>query len=307
MFVGSQLHANGTTWSRVADTVRAMDDGPWHSAWVPDHFVPPLAFLDEADDNLEGWTLLTAMAAVTHRVRLGVLVAGNTYRDPALLAKMAATLDHISDGRVEFGIGAAWHQREHEAYGWNFPSIKERSDRLEEACALIKALFTADGPVDYEGQYYHLDAAPFAPRCVQQPHPPIMVGGGGEKRTLRTLARYGNVLNVSGSPAVVAHKIAVLEAHCADLGRDPGTITKTVMLPVGLQDDEAKAERLRDTWGADRTEEERRALPIGTASQVIDGLRAYEPLGVDGVIFQGLPNNPSLYDKLATEVIPALS
>ena len=149
MFIGSQIHANATTWERVADTVRAMDEGPWHSVWVPDHFVPPLDFLDEADDNFEGWTLLTAMAAVTEHVRLGVLVAGNTYRHPALLAKMVATLDHISDGRVEFGIGAAWHQREHEAYGWHFPSLQERSDRLEEACALIKALFTYDGALGY--------------------------------------------------------------------------------------------------------------------------------------------------------------
>ena len=307
MFVGSQLHANSTTWDRVAATVRTMDEGGWHSAWVPDHFVPPLAFLNEADDNLEGWTLLTAMAAVTDRVRLGVLVAGNTYRDPALLAKMAATLDHISNGRLEFGIGAAWHEREHEAYGWHFPSVKERSDRLEEACALLKALFTADGPVDFEGQYYHLDAAPFAPRFVQEPHAPIMVGGGGEKRTLRTLARYGDVMNVSGSPALVQHKIEVLEAHCADLGRDPATITKTVMTPVGLADDETRAERLRDLWAAGRPDEERRALPIGTAAHVIDALGAYATLGVDGVIFQGLPNTPALYERLADEVIPALS
>ena len=114
-------------------------------------------------------------------------------------------------------------------------------------------------------------------------------------------------MNVSGPPAVVEHKIAVLKAHCADLGRDPATITKTVMLPVGLQNDEAKAERLRDLWGAGRTDEERRALPIGPASQVIDALRAYEPLGVDGIIFQGLPNNPRVYERLAAEVIPALS
>ena len=307
MFVGSQLHANSTTWDRVAATVRTMDEGGWHSAWVPDHFVPPLAFLNEADDNLEGWTLLTAMAAVTERVRLGVLVAGNTYRDPALLAKMAATLDHISNGRLEFGIGAAWHEREHEAYGWRFPSVKERSDRLEEACALLKALFTADGPVDFEGQYYRLNAAPFAPRFVQEPHAPIMVGGGGEKRTLRTLARYGDVMNVSGSPALVQHKIEVLEAHCADLGRDPATITKTVMTPVGLADDETRAERLRDLWAAGRPDEERRALPIGTAAHVIDALGAYATLGVDGVIFQGLPNTPALYERLADEVIPALS
>ncbi len=307
MFVGSQLHANSTTWDRVAATVRTMDEGGWHSAWVPDHFVPPLAFLNEADDNLEGWTLLTAMAAVTERVRLGVLVAGNTYRHPALLAKMAATLDHISNGRLEFGIGAAWHEREHEAYGWHFPSVKERSDRLEEACALLKALFTADGPVDFEGQYYHLNAAPFAPRFVQEPHAPIMVGGGGEKRTLRTLALYGDVMNVSGSPALVQHKIEVLEAHCSDVGRDPATITKTVMTPVGLADDETRAERLRDLWAAGRPDEERRALPIGTAAHVIDALGAYATLGVDGVIFQGLPSTPALYERLADEVIPALS
>lgn len=306
MFIGSLVHANATTWSRVADTVRAMDEGPWHSAWVPDHFFSPLAFLDEAADNLEGWTLLTAMAAVTERVRLGVLVTGNTYRNPALLAKMVATLDHISGGRVEFGIGAAWHQREHEAYGWDFPSVKERCDRLEEACALIRALFTADGPVDYDGKYYRLDAAPFSPPPVQRPHPPIMVGGGGEKRTLRTLALSGDVMNVSGSPTVVAHKIAVLEAHCADLGRDASAITKTVMLPVGLEDDATRAERLRDYWRADSAED-RRALPIGPASRVIEALQAYEPLGVDGIIFQGLPNTPRLYERLAAEIIPAVS
>jgi F420-dependent oxidoreductase-like protein len=307
MFIGSQLHANATSWGRVAETVRCMDDGPWHSAWVPDHFVPPLDFLDEADDNFEGWTLLTAMAAITERVRLGVLVAGNTYRDPALLAKMAATLDHVSNGRLEFGIGAGWHVREHEAYGWYFPPLKERSDRLEEACELIKALFTADGPIDYKGQYYHLDAAPFAPGCVQQPHVPIMVGGGGEKRTLRTLALYGDTLNVSGSTAVVQHKIEVLEAHCEKIGRDPATITKTVMLPVGLQDDEVKAERLRDLWGGGRTDEERAALPFGPAAKVIESLGTYASIGVDGVIFQGLPNNPGVYQRLADEVIPTLA
>ena len=133
MDIGSQLHANATTWDRTLEVARLMDAGSWHSLWVPDHFVPPEAFLDERDDNFEGWTLLTGLAASTERVRLGVLVSGNTYRNPALLAKMSATFDHISNGRLEVGIGAAWHVREHEAYGWDFPSIRERSDRLEEA------------------------------------------------------------------------------------------------------------------------------------------------------------------------------
>ena len=134
-----------------------------------------------------------------------------------------------------------------------------------------------------------------------------MVGGGGEKRTLRTLAFYGDTLNVSGSTAVVKHKIEVLEAHCEKIGRDPATITRTVMLPVGLQDDEVKANRLRDLWGAGRTDEERAALPFGPAARVIESLGAYASIGVDGVIFQGLPNNPGVYQRLADEVIPALA
>lgn len=285
-----------------------MDAGSWHSLWVPDHLVPPEAFLDEADDNFEGWTLLTGIAAATERVRLGVLVSGNTYRNPALLAKMAATFDHISNGRLELGIGAAWHVREHEAYGWDFPSIRERSDRLEEACALIKALFTAAAPVNFDGTYYQLTRAPFAPKCVQQPHAPIMVGGGGERRTLRTLAMYGDVMNVGGTPQDVAHKIDVLNQHCADIGRNPTEISKTGFGPIGLQDDEAKAAHLRELWRPNMSEEERWAnLAIGPADHVIEVLQAYEAAGLDGWIFQGVPNNPRLYARLADEILPAFA
>lgn len=177
MHIGSQVHTNSTNWAQVQAVVRVMDDGPWESVFVPYHYVPPLAFLDEAGDCLEGWSLLTGIAAITDRLRLGVLVSGNTYRNPALLAKMAATVDQISAGRLELGIGAAWHEREHEAYGWDFPPLKERADRLEEACQLIRALFTADGPVDHAGRFYTLVRAPFAPRTAQEPHIPIMVGG----------------------------------------------------------------------------------------------------------------------------------
>ncbi len=241
MEIGSQLHTNSTSWDQVREVIQIMDDGPWESAWVPDHFVPPLAFLDEADDCLEGWSLLTGIAAVTDTLRLGALVSGNTYRNPALLAKMAATVDQISGGRLELGIGAAWHEREHEAYGWDFPPVRERSDRLEEAAKLIRKLFTADGPVDYEGQYYRLVRAPFAPRTSQGTHIPIMVGGNGERRTLRTLARHGDVMNLDeATPAQVTHKIGVLEEHCREIGRDPAEITKTCFFAVALQDDEAK-------------------------------------------------------------------
>jgi F420-dependent oxidoreductase-like protein len=255
LFFGAQLN-NGASWTDIRALAETMDGGAWHSVWVYDHFVPPMAGADQRRDCLEAWSLLAGLAAATRRVRIGCLVTGNTYRNPALLAKMAATIDQMSDGRLEVGIGAAWHQREHEAYGWEFPNLRERSDRLEEACALMKALFTADGPVSFHGNYYQLADAPFAPKCQQVPHAPIMVGGDGEKRTLKTLAMYGDAMNVSGSPDQVARKIAVLERHCAAIGRNPAEITKTVNLGVALVDD---PERTRGDSGAHRGPE---TLPI---------------------------------------------
>ena len=305
LFFGSQLN-NGSSWQQLLDVATAMDAGRWHSLWVFDHFVPPMAGADETLDCFEGWSLLGGLAAATRRVRLGNLVTGNTYRNPALLAKMAATVDQMSGGRLEFAIGAGWHQREHEAYGWDFPSMKERSDRLEEACAVIKALFSSEGPVSYSGHYYRLVNAPFAPRCAQAPHAPIMVGGGGEKRTLRTLARYGDVMNVSGSPAQVAHKIEVLARHCGDLGRNPEEITKTVMIPVALVDDPERARRFQEAYGAGMTAEEREQnLAIGSADQIRSVFERYRSVGVQGVIMSGIPMNPRLYQRLNDEVLAA--
>lgn len=306
MQIGSQLHTNGTHWDQVQDVVRVMDDGPWESVWVPDHFVPPMAFLDEAGECLEGWSLLAGIAAISRTLRMGVLVSGNTYRNPALLAKMAATIDQIAGGRLELGIGAAWHVREHEAFGFDFPSLKERCDRLEEACELIRKLFTAEGPVDYDGRYYKLVNAPFAPRSSQKPHIPIMVGGNGEKRTLRTLALYGDVMNLDeATPAQVTHKIGVLEEHCREVGRDPSEITKTCFFPVGLQDDEEKAEHLRGLWDGGKTAEERARLAFGSKDHIIDVIREYEATGVERVIFKGMPNNPRLYERIQEEILPA--
>jgi F420-dependent oxidoreductase-like protein len=310
VFFGAQIPGNSTTFEEMKAVAQTMDRGLWHSAWTYDHFLPPEAFLDENDPSLEGWATLTGLAVLTDRVRWGCLVTGNTYRNPALLAHMAATVDQMTGGRLEFGIGAAWHEREHRAYGWDFPSLRERSDRLEEACALIKTLFTAEGPVDFHGKYYRLDRAPFAPRCLQQPHAPIMVGGGGEKRTLRTLARYGDVMNVSGTPEIVRHKIEVLERHCAEVDRDPTAITRTIFLPVALQDDPDKAAHLRSIWGPGlglAEEERERYLAIGSADHLIDVFRQYQQVGVQGIIFQGIPNRPRLYERLNEEVLTSFA
>lgn len=300
---GVQL-SNGTPWPALTEAVAAMDAGRWESAWVFDHFMPPVAGQDETGDCPEGWTLLAALAALTERIRLGILVSGNTYRNPVLLAKMAATVDQISGGRADLGIGASWHEREHEAYGWEFPSLRERSDRLEEACAVIRKLFSPEPFVDFDGQYYQLRSAPFAPQCVQQPHVPIMVGGGGEKRTLRTLALYGDVMNVSGSPDAVRAKIAVLERHCADVGRDPATIKKTVMAPLFLQDDPERTEQIRSRLGADLTPEQRlHDFAVGSADHIIEVLQRYREAGAETLILAGVPANPALLQRLDDEIL----
>ncbi len=298
---GSQLHNQATSWEDIVATLATMESGRWVSAWFYDHFLPPWSFTDQVFDHdsiptLEGWSLLCGAAAVTRRLRLGLLVSGNTYRNPALLAKMAATVDQMSNGRLELGIGAGWNVREHQAYGWEFPSLKERCDRLEEACKLLKTLFTADGLIDFEGEYYRLKQAPFAPRGVQRPHLPILVGGKGQKRTLRTLALYRDIMNVIAGPEEFKQLVGVLERHCEAVGRDPATIRKTVHVPIRIVADESKAAELRR--GADWN-------MIGPVPFVIDRVNDFIEAGVDEFMMQAIPNKPAVYEELDKEILSA--
>ena len=298
---GSQLHNNRTTWDAVEATLRQMEQGRWTSAWVYDHFLPPLSrtadvMEHDLQDTFEGWSLLCGAAAVTRRLRLGVLVTGNTYRNPALLAKMAATLDHISGGRAILGIGAGWNVREHEAYGWDFPSMRERSDRLEEACELIKKLFTADGLIDHDGRYYSMKQAPFAPKCVQQPHVPIMVGGKGEKRTLKTLAMYGDIMNVICGPDEVVRLAEVLARHCEAIDRDPAEIQRTAHVPMRIENDPDRAARIRG---------ERDWAMVGTRDEVIEKTQAFIDAGITEFTLQAIPNRPEVYEELDREILSA--
>ena len=300
---GSQLHNQATTWEAIKATLEAMDAGRWSSAWFYDHFIPPFSFTAEVMEHdriatFEGWSLLSGAAAVTNRLRLGLLVAGNTYRNPALLAKMAATVDHISNGRLEIGIGAAWNIREHQAYGWEFPSAKERSDRLEEACKLLKLLFAAEGLVDFQGDYYTLKQAPFEPKGVQRPHPPILIGGTGEKRTLRTCALYGDIMNVIAGPTEFKRLVGVLERHCEAVDRDPATIRKTVHVPIRIMADEARAAELRrgDDWNM-----------TGPVPYVIDRVNDFIEAGVDEFMMSAIPNKPTVYEELDKEILSAFA
>lgn len=203
----------------------------YESGWTFDHFYP--IFSDPAGPCLEGWTTLTALAQATTRLRLGTLVTGIHYRHPAVLANMAAALDIISNGRLELGIGAGWNEEESGAYGIELGSITERFDRFEEACQVLIGLLSHD-TTDFEGRFYQLKAARNEPKGPQRPHPPICIGGSGEKRTLRITARYAQHWNfVGGPPEEFARKRDVLAAHCADVGRDPKEIMLSAHIRLG--------------------------------------------------------------------------
>ncbi|ADJ44963.1 luciferase-like monooxygenase [Amycolatopsis mediterranei S699] len=213
-----------TEWADMLAVWQAADEIElFESGWTFDHFYP--IFSDPTGPCLEGWVTLTALAQATKRLRLGTLVSGIHYRHPALLANMATTLDIVSGGRLEIGVGAGWNEEESGAYGMELGSIKARSDRFEEACEVLVGLLTQE-TTTFRGEHYQLTDARCEPKGLQRPHPPICIGGSGEKRTLRTAAKYAQHWNfVGGPPEEFARKREVLHRHCADVGRDPAEIT----------------------------------------------------------------------------------
>jgi F420-dependent oxidoreductase-like protein len=212
-----------TSWADMLAVFTEADDmDVFESGWTFDHFYPIRE--DSTGPCLEGWVTLTALAQATRRLRLGVLVTGIHYRHPAVLANMAASLDIISNGRLELGIGAGWNEQESSAYGIELGTPKERSDRFEEACQVLTGLLSQE-TTTFAGDYYQLTDARCEPKGVQRPHPPLCIGGSGERRTLRTAAKYAQHWNfVGGTVEEFAHKRDVLHQHCAEIGRDPAEI-----------------------------------------------------------------------------------
>lgn len=304
MKFGVQVNCYRTTWEAIKASIEAMEGTRWNSVWFADHFLPPGRREDEHLAAYEGWTLIAVAAGMTRKLRLGHLVLGNTYRNPGLLAKMATTLDQASEGRFELALGAAWFKREHEAYGWTFPSMKERQDRFEEACELLRLLFTSEEPVNYQGRYYQLDQAPLSPGCHQKPHIPIMVGGTGERRTLRTLARHGDIFNMDGWAGqgmtldVYRHKIGVLEKHCADAGRDPAEIKRTLLMPLQITEDKARIERFQKALGP--------GSMAGPKNEVIDRIGEFEQEGVAEIMFGAVrTGDVEMYQRIEEEIVSA--
>jgi F420-dependent oxidoreductase-like protein len=271
-------------FEHVADLAVAGEQAGFESVWVMDHFwqLPPLG--GPTQPMLEAYTLLGGLAARTRRVKLGTLVTGVTYRNPALLAKMVTTLDIVSSGRAMLGLGAAWYEEEHEALGFDFPPARERLDRLEDALQICRAMFTEETP-SFAGKHYRIDKALNIPRPLQQNGPRIMVGGSGEKRTLRLVAQYADMCNINGSPDTIRHLLEVLRGHCADVGRDPAEVTTTRLGSLFLTSSAEEAEQtsgfLRDAAGADFEER----FTVGDPGAVIDQVGALVDAGLDELIF----------------------
>lgn len=287
---------------------QTADQAGFYWASVFDHFMP-IAGADVEGPCLEGMVTLTALAVQTSRLRVGTLVLGVTYRHPAVLANMAATLDIVSGGRLELGLGAAWFQAEHEAYSIPFYSTGQRIRRLGEALKVIKLLWT-EHRANFQGRYYALKDALCEPKPLQKPRPPLWVGGGGEQLTLRVVAEDADGWNIfMPSPEEYQHKLEVLAQHCARVGRDPATIQKSLSFGALLDQDKDRAEEraraLAQRQGVS-LERLRGRLLVGTPREAADRLRPYAQMGVDlFILSMQAPYDYTTMELCAEKVMPA--
>ncbi len=265
----------------LSDTARAAEQGGCSTFTLMDHYFQMEEFADRREPMLEGYTALGFLAGRTERIRLGLLVTGVTYRHPGLLAKIVTTLDVVSGGRAQLGIGAAWYEREHLGYGVPFPPLSERFERLEETLQICLQMWSDDdGP--YEGEYYRLAETICSPEPVSSPRPRILVGGSGERKTLRLVARYADACNLFATdPDEVAHKLEVLDRHCADAGRDPADVQRTIL---GMTD------------------------PLQDVDEFLATMERYAALGVELVEVMPLVEDPVAWaGRLGEEIVPRLA
>jgi F420-dependent oxidoreductase-like protein len=272
-------------FDQVVGLARSAESAGFEQVTVMDHFYQIAVVGKEEEPMLEGYTTLAALARETSRVRLATMVTGVTYRNPALVAKMITTLDVISKGRMICGMGAAWNESEHIGYGFDFPPIRERMDRLDEALTILKLMFTEERP-SFAGTYYRIDRALNNPRPLQPGGPKLLVGGGGEQRTLRLVARHADMSHWFGSLADIKRKSEILDRYCEEEGRDPASITKTMGSPVVLVENEGHAKSVME-----RMPPERRVMfTPATPEQAAEILQDYIAAGIQGFTL----NNPTL-------------
>ena len=272
-------------FDRIAATAQAAEESGFDSFWVMDHYHQIAGVGPETDPMLEAYTLLAGVAARTSRISLGAMVTGVVYRNPAFLAKVVTTLDVVSSGRAILGIGAAWNQAEAEAYGYDWPGTRERMERLEDALRICREMFRQPRST-VEGRHHHVRGAINMPQPVRPGGPPVMIGGGGERRTLRLVARHADMWNGFGDGPAIRHKLEVLEGHCREVGRDPAEIVKTRLGTLVLSPtlDEAK-QRLEAAYGGADPERVSQTVTWGDPETVVEQARAFLDAGLDGLVF----------------------
>ncbi len=289
MRFGAAFWIQRTDWPSLRDACLAVERAGWDSLWLDDHLMSDEG--DWRDPKLEGWATLAAVAALTERVPLGLLVSANTFRNPGLTAKLATTLDQLSGGRAILGLGGGWFEREHDAFGIDFGSgFGERLDRLDEAVMLIRRLLDGE-TVTHDGRFYRFHEALCRPRPIQ-PRLPILIGGSGPRKTLRTTAAYADLWNAYGTPEAIAASDAVLRDHCRDLGRDEREIARTVTQDAVIRDTMeaalatyAELAAVHDLAAKTDVDSNRYVLMTGPPAAIAERLRPYAAVGVDEVIW----------------------
>ena len=293
MKLGAQLWSQHASWAEFRDAALAAEAGGWDSVWTWDHL---LAIFGPWEQPIfEGWMVLSALASLTSRLRLGLMVGANTFRNPGLTAKVATTLDQASNGRAVVGIGGAWFEREHEAFGFETwgSGFGERLDRLDEAVMLLRRLLDGER-VTHDGRFYQLRDALCAPRPVQ-PHLPILVGGSGPKKTLHTVAQRADAWNTSGTVDEVRAKLDTLDEHCAAVGRDRSTLELTISFPITIRDEVAAAvSAARERFRANGVENAGAGPHLyGPPAAIAEAIAPYRDLGFGTVIVR----MPAPYDR----------
>jgi len=269
-------------WQKAVEIAKLAEELGYDSLWVYDHVhnVPRPA--NEA--VFECWTTIAAISQLTSRIKLGQMVGCCSYRNPALLAKITSTVDVVSGGRLNWGIGAGWYENEYRSYGYEFPKPAQRIRMLEETVEIVKRMWT-EPTATFKGDHFEVNRAYCDPKPLQQPHPPVLIGGGGEQLTLRVVAKHANCSNFGGNPDQFAHKVEVLKSHCASVGRDFDDIQLTWSPEVFIRptEDDVSSSGSRSQWG-EPAESWRAGNLVGTPEQVSEKLQSYVDLGLAGVM-----------------------
>jgi F420-dependent oxidoreductase-like protein len=304
---GIQTGQQNVAWQDMLALWQKADRWGYDSLWNFDHFYP--IFVDPEGPCLEAWTMLSALAQATTRARIGTMVNGNTYRNPCLTAKMAATLDHVSGGRLNLGIGAGWFELEHRAMGFDFKTVPKRLAALDEACQIIKGMFTQPRTT-LHGKHYTVTDVIALPKPLQQPHPPILIGGTGEKVLLKLVAKHADMWNASGSAERMGQLIEVIGRHGEAVGRDTSAIEKTVMIALAYAADAKRQQFVCNLIGGmfgTTPEIARKAIMIGDKQECLDTIERYGKVGVTHFIFMLFqPIHEEEIQAFAEDVMPAV-